>query len=359
MKHVSVSIGLIHRKIENTLVSDSVENTLGRINIYFGNCNTAHQLCFIQCIEDLLNYKISDFQANLRIIMLELERGTNHLLWMIMVLFDLGHLDIANLLIEIRKELLMARSEILGKNKISSWIVRPIYPEEDMDNIIRNLRNSLDSLNTLFESNQLNTVYRYLNQAFNPIPIEVNEYGLVGPLARSYGFKHDLRDKQSIYDKIVDPSSEYPKNIFDVKLVESISSIAVVLSIIESKPFTDQEICDYSYPLKINSYSLYSIEAPNGRLTYLVHSDNNGVIDHIRVSIPSVVNISSLSYFVKNKKLKWFPVISRIYDMGIDPLDYIQIQDESGQSFTPSAFTFRKIAQEAILQDREINLTQE
>jgi Ni,Fe-hydrogenase III large subunit len=360
MKQVSVSLGFSYRDIENNLILNKTEDVLAKMNIYFGSCSSAHQICFVQCVEDLLNHDLSDFHTKSRILMLELERGINHSLWMLMILFDLGFKEIAKILIKIRNELLSTRLELLGTRSESAWILNPIYDEEKKSSIIGKLNSSMNSLKSLHKSNQLDPVYEYIDQAFNPIHTPVNEYGLVGPLARTYGFAHELRVKQpDPIDMDIKRSSVNPVNIFDTRLRESISSINGTLTIIKTSTFTTQADIKHSHPMRINAYSIHSIEAPNGRLTYLVHTDRSGVIDHVRICIPSLVNFSSLIYFVKNKKLKWLLIISRIFDMGIDPLDHIQITDETGKSFSPTAFSFRKLAQEAILHNTEIYPPQE
>ncbi len=358
MEQVSVSLGKFYREIEHNLVSSNLEEMFSKMSIYFGNCSSAHQICLIHCVEDLINHEISEFNIKSRILVLELERCINHILWMIMVLFDLGFKDAAKEFIEVRKELISTKMEILGNRSASSWIVNPIYYEENRDNIINKLKNSMDSLNLVHNSEQLDVGHEYIDQAFNPLPKQVNEYGLVGPLARANGFKQDMRRKSPFYANVKVTTPKSPRNIFDVRLRESISSITMALEIIESNLIPARQQINYSQSLKINTYSVRSVEAPNGRLTYLIHTDGNGVIDHIRISIPCFVNLPSLKYFIKDKKLKWFPIILRIFDMGIDPLDDIQIQDEKGESVSPSAFSFRKLAQEAILQNKEINLTQ-
>lgn len=359
IKQISVSLVLAYREIENNLVSNSFEDILTKMTIFFGGCSSAHQLCFVQCVENLLGLEITDFQTKSRILMLELERAINHTLWMIMVSLDLGFQDIARLLVEIRNEMLSTRTDILGNQSVTDWILKPINYGDKRDTIISKLKISMNSLNSLSDAENLDIVFRYINQAFSPILTPANEYGLVGPLARTYGFPQNLQRKKPTSNRIVTDISESPRNIFDERLKESISSIGIVLSIIDKSQYSVQEQFKYSDPMKINSYSIHSIEAPNGRLTYLVHTDSKGNIDHIHISTPSLVNFPSLIYFLKDKNLKWFPIISRVFDMGIDPLDHIQITNEMGQSFYPAAFSFRKLAKDAILQNRKINLTQE
>ncbi len=316
---ITTYLGFNYREIEKYLIKQNYRDIYSDLAKFFNNCTAAHVINYNHCILDL--FGIKDKNNTLDNVLLELQRINNHLLWIILLLHDF---ELNN---DIIMELVSLRTHIY--DILTSKFTKGI----PIDKFITN-PSEVSSINTDPIINRLKLIRdKLLNCKLDKLT--VGSYtNCTGVIARSIEMISDGDIHAHLYQRLseIDNSIEYLNSI-DYKNLRLNRHKIEGLS------------------LRSNKYAINCIEAPNGELIYLLKTDNLGRIYHMRIAIPSMVNLPCIISKIENNDLKHLSLLIKFLDI---PLDQLIIENGSEKIY--SSIEFRKLAKEAIVNKNDIQL---
>ncbi|MCE7734371.1 MAG: hypothetical protein GPJ54_05795 [Candidatus Heimdallarchaeota archaeon] len=354
---VEVGLGYNYRNIENNLILSTPIQILADISKLFNTCTSAHQIAFAAVIEQLSNTRVNTETKFARMLLSEFERITNHLLWLGMLFMGMGRRELSLEVLHLQKNAEEIKNNLIGSGQ-SIVFNNPAYNLSQ--ELIENTEVEITALNIKLQSVSKNLDYvdclRLLNKIGPFSYAESIKYGVVGPIARAAGVKDDLRIQQPylIYDKMSLPvvvgEDGTLQEIVKIRLKEVECSISIIIQILKKCDPWEGDQREFSQVLNSNATAIVNIEAPNGRLTYFIQTNDNGQISQLRISIPSLTNFIPTIKRMLKADIRWLPTISRLFDTGIDPLDNLTVVEiETGKSKAIASHEIRHSSRISIL----------
>lgn len=361
IKFVEVGLGFHYRTLENNLIILTPDKILADIFKLFNTCTSAHQIAFATAIEQLSNSRVNVETKFSRMLLAELERVNNHLLWLGLLFMGMGRNELTNELMHLRRNAVEIQNDIIG-TKQSVILNNPAYTlsQEQIDHTKVKIIALISKIVNLTDNQDYGECLELLSNIGSFKYEESVKSGVVGPIARAAGIEKDTRKQQPylLYEEMRLPDilgeDGTLREIVKVRLKEVGGSFSIINQILhQCVPWYGVQP-NFFPVLNSDATVIVNVEAPNGRLTYYMQTDKLGKISQLRITIPSITNFIPTIKRMLGEDMKWLPTISRLIDMGIDPLENLVVFDiETGENRFVTAHEIRQSSVNSILSKNE------
>lgn len=275
-------IGYLHRGMEKMAEKMSYIQylpTVDRID-YLAGFFYSELLCRI--VEKALCIELPQKVRIIRVLLLELNRISSHLLWIGAFLMDLGATSPFFYAFREREMILRYFERITGQRMMYNYFVfggvrRDIDFLEDIEEILSILPSKLEDYEKLITENPI-FIRRTLNKGLLDKEAALN-YAITGVNLRASGIDFDYRDQDYLYKdfefkKVIlkekDAMARYKARILEIK--ESMNIIRQAMDYLKKVPVLEQKLIN-PINLKIPEGDYFAdIEAPRGLASCFVRS---------------------------------------------------------------------------------------
>ena len=267
-------IGYLHRGMEKMAEKMSYIQYLPIVDRLDYLAGFFYSELYCRTIEKALNINLSDRVKLIRVLMLELNRISSHLLWVGAFLMDLGAVSPFFYTFREREMILRFFERLTGQRMMYNYFVfggvrYDIDFIDDIENIIRVLPEKLDDYEKIITENPI-FLSRTKGKGILDSETAIN-YSITGVNLRASGVLYDLRDSDYLYNGLKfnpvimqegDSWARYKARVLEMR--ESINIISQVLDYLKDTPKFEQKLVN-PVNLKIPEGEYYSeIEAPRG-----------------------------------------------------------------------------------------------
>jgi NADH/F420H2 dehydrogenase subunit C len=290
---------------------------------------------YVLGVEKLMKIPVAERAEYIRVIMAELSRIQNHLIFVGMLLNDLGAMYTPALYAFEERELILDIFEaVSGARMMCNYfrfggVARDI-PEDAMqkikDLVYDRLQAKTDEMERLLDENEIligRLKGRTLINAEDAI-----RYSITGPVLRASGVPYDIRraDPYSIYDRFdFDVAVRYSGDMYDNYLIrfdeirQSLRILDQALKQIPAGPINSQKP---QYQVRVPVGEAYGrVEAPKGELAYYLVSNGKPNPYRYHVRPPSFVNLTALEHICRGAKIQDFVALMAMLDIVMGELD--------------------------------------
>ena len=292
---------------------------------------------YVLAVEKLLGLEIPKRGQYVRVLMAELSRLADHLLWLGMGALDLGAFTAFLYGFKEREKLYSIFEKTTGARLTTSYtrvggVLRDLYDgfEEDVNAFLSAFPKTLKEVHTLLTRNR---IWMDRTKEVGVISGEdAISYGLTGPCLRASGVEHDLR-KAEPYSSYEDFDFDVPVgdngDVYDrylVRMEEMVQSCHIIRQAMANLPEGPVNVPDNKIilPEKKDAYGhieglihhfkiimdghgvqpprgeIYSAtESPNGELGFYIVSDGSGTAYRIRIRPPSLLQYQVVPHMVE------------------------------------------------------------
>jgi NADH-quinone oxidoreductase subunit D len=310
-----------------------------------------NETAYCLAVEKLLGIQAPPRAQALRVLLMELNRISSHLVWLATTGLELGALSIMLYGFREREEILDILEDVTGLRMNHAW-VRPAGVSQDLPDgtedkiraFVADLRGKADEYETLLTNNPI-----WLERTRGIGRLELDQLidlGVTGPLLRAAGLDHDLRKAQPYcgyeqYDFEVPTATGadvYAR--YQVRMAEMRQSLRIVEQVLDSlpdgpvmvedpkvawparlalgpdglgnSPAHVRHIMGESMEALIHHFKMATegfkvppgevyvpVESPRGELGYHVVSDGGNLPYRVHVRDPSFVNLQTLPEMMK------------------------------------------------------------
>ena len=292
---------------------------------------------YVLAVEKLLGLEIPKRGQYVRVLMAELSRLADHLLWLGMGALDLGAFTAFLYGFKEREKLYSIFEKTTGARLTTSYtrvggVLRDLYDgfEEDVNAFLSAFPKTLKEVHTLLTRNR---IWMDRTKEVGVISSEdAISYGLTGPCLRASGVGHDLR-KAEPYSSYEDFDFDVPVggngDVYDrylVRMEEMVQSCHIIRQAMANLPEGPVNVPDNKIilPEKKDAYGhieglihhfkiimdghgvqpprgeIYSAtESPNGELGFYIVSDGSGTAYRIRIRPPSLLQYQVVPHMVE------------------------------------------------------------
>ena len=292
---------------------------------------------YVLAVEKLLGLEIPKRGEYVRVIMAELSRLADHLIWLGMGALDLGAFTAFLYGFREREKLYSIFEKTTGARLTTSYtrvggVLRDLYDgfEEEVNAFLSAFPKTLKEVHTLLTRNR---IWMDRTKEVGVISGEdAISYGLTGPCLRASGVEHDLR-KAEPYSSYEDFDFDVPVgdngDVYDrylVRMEEMVQSCHIVRQAMDNLPEGPVNVPDNKIilPEKKDAYGhieglihhfkiimdghgvqpprgeIYSAtESPNGELGFYIVSDGSGTAYRIRIRPPSLLQYQVVPHMIE------------------------------------------------------------
>ena len=292
---------------------------------------------YVLAVEKLLGLEIPKRGQYVRVLMAELSRLADHLIWLGMGALDLGAFTAFLYGFKEREKLYNIFEKATGARLTTSYtrvggVLRDLYDgfEEEVDAFLSAFPKTLKEVHTLLTRNR---IWMDRTKEVGVISGEdAISYGLTGPCLRASGVEHDLRKAEpysSYEDFDFDVAVGDNGDVYDrylVRMEEMVQSCHIVRQAMDNLPEGPVNVPDNKIilPEKKDAYGhieglihhfkiimdghgvqpprgeIYSAtESPNGELGFYIVSDGSGTAYRIRIRPPSLLQFQVVPHMVE------------------------------------------------------------
>ncbi len=290
---------------------------------------------YVTTVEKLMNIPVAERAEYIRVIMAELSRIQNHLIFIGMLMNDLGTMYTPSLYVFEERELILDIFEaVSGARMMCNYyrfggVVRDI-PDDILqrikDLVVERIPAKTDEMERFLNDNEI-LVGRlkgvHLINAEDAI-----KYSITGPVLRAAGVPYDLRraDPYSIYDRFdFDVAVRYNGDMMDNYLIrfdeirQSLRIIEQALKQIPQGPINSQKP---AYQVRVPAGEAYGrIESPKGELAFYVVSNGKPNPYRYHVRPASFVNLTAIEHICRGAKIQDFVALLAMLDIVMGELD--------------------------------------
>jgi NADH-quinone oxidoreductase subunit D/NADH-quinone oxidoreductase subunit C/D len=286
-------------------------------------------------VEKLMGVAVPERAEYIRVIMGELSRIQNHLIWMGMMLNDLGaYFTPALYAFEERELILDIFEAVAGSRMMCNYfrfggLARDL-PEDTLDKIkslvFDRLPVKADEFDRLLTENEI--LVSRLKGISKLTPEEAVAYSITGPVLRATGVPYDIRraEPYGIYDRfdfdvVTHPDGDmYARYL--VRLEEIRQSLRILKQAIAGLPEGPIMTGKPQYQVRVPAGEAYGrVEAPKGELGYYVISNGKPNPWRYHVRAPSFINLTALEKMCVGGKIADFVAILGTIDIVLGELD--------------------------------------
>lgn len=316
IKNCEPKIGYLHRGMEKIFESNTFFQNLPIVDRieYLSSFFCAETYCLT--VEQALTIEIPEKASYIRVLLMELNRISSHLLWLGTFMLDLGASSplfycfeqreiILNILEKISGQRMMYNFHTFGgvKSDIEKNILIEILKfTENFPNYIKNYENIITN-NPIFLTRVKDIGIITYKDAIN--------YALSGANLRASGGRYDVRKNQpyEIYNKLdfevitLSNCDSYAR--YKVRIAEMKESLKIVIQCCEflladcSKEVKNNDIKPHLIKPEKGIF-ISSVEAPRGLLSCYLYSDGTNKPDRLKWRTPSFYSVQILTKILKN-----------------------------------------------------------
>jgi NADH-quinone oxidoreductase subunit C/D len=286
-------------------------------------------------VEKLMGIEVAERAEYIRVIMAELTRIQNHLIWIGMMLNDLGTYFTPALYAFEERELILDIFEAASGSRMMcnyyrfGGVVRDV-PADALEKlkglVFDRLPDKITEFERLLSENEI-LVSRlkgigYLSTA------DAIAYSMTGPVLRASGVPYDIRraDPYGIYDRFDfevitrDECDMYARYL--VRIEEMRQSLRILEQALQNLPNGPVMSVKPQYQVRVPAGEAYGrIEAPKGELGFYVVSNGKPNPWRYHVRAPSFINLTALEKMCVGNKIADFVAILGAIDIVLGELD--------------------------------------
>ena len=310
-----------------------------------------NETAYCLAVEKLLGVEAPPRAQALRVLLMELNRVSSHLVWLATTGLELGALSIMLYGFREREEILDILEDVTGLRMNHAW-VRPAGVSQDLPDgteekiraFVADMRGKADEYEALLTNNPI-----WLERTRDIARLTLDELiglGVTGPMLRAAGLDHDLRKAQPYcgYEQyefevpVADGGDVYAR--YQVRLAEMRQSLRIVEQVLDglpggpvmvddpkigwparlalgpdglgNSPAHVRHIMGESMEALIHHFKMVTegfkvpagevyvpVESPRGELGYHVVSDGGNLPYRVHVRDPSFVNLQSAPHMMQ------------------------------------------------------------
>ncbi len=292
---------------------------------------------YVLAVEKLLGLEVPERGKYVRVLMAELSRLADHLIWLGMGALDLGAFTAFLYGFREREKLYSIFERATGARLTTSYtrvggVLRDLYDgfEEEVKAFLSEFPTALKEVHTLLTRNR---IWMDRTKEVGVVSGEdAISFGLTGPCLRASGVEHDLR-KSEPYSCYEDFDFDVPVgmngDVYDrylVRMEEMVQSADIVRQALDRLPDGPVNVPDNKIilPKKEDAYGhieglihhfkiimdghgvqpprgeIYSAtESPNGELGFYIVSDGSGTAYRIRIRPPSLLQFQVVPHMIE------------------------------------------------------------
>ena len=295
----------------------------------------ANNFGYAVAVEKLMNIPVAERADYIRVIMAELTRVQNHLVFIGNLLSDLGAMFTPALYAFEERELVLDIFEaVSGARMMCNYfrfggVVRDI-PDDVMqkikDLVFERLPAKTDEMDRFLTENEV------LVSRLSGVRVIDGEtaikYSVTGPMLRAAGVPYDIRraDPYSIYDRFEFDVAMRPNgDLYDnylIRLDEIHQSLRILQQAIKQIPQGPINSQKPVYQVRVPAGEAYGrVESPKGELGFYLVSNGKPNPWRYHVRAPSFVNITPLEQICMGKKIADFVALFGVIDVVMGELD--------------------------------------
>ncbi len=286
-------------------------------------------------VEKLMGIKVAERADYIRVIMAELTRIQNHLIWAGMMLNDLGAMYTPALYAFEERELILDIFEMTAGSRMMCNYFRFGGVARDMtEDALRKTRElvfdrlpgKVDEMDRLLTDNEV-LVSRLKGMGYLS-PEDAIRTSMTGPMLRASGVPYDIRraDPYSVYDRfefnVVSRTEGDMYARYIVRIEEMRQSLKILEQALKQIPAGPILPGKPQYQVRVQTGEAYGrVEAPKGELGYYVVSNGKPNPYRYHVRAPSFINLTALEMMCVGEKIADFVAILGAVDIVLGELD--------------------------------------
>ncbi len=290
---------------------------------------------YVTTIEKLMNIKVAERAEYIRVIMAELSRVQNHLIFIGMLMNDLGTMYTPSLYAFEERELILDIFEaVSGARMMCNYfrfggVVRDLPDfalQKIKDLVLERLPAKTDEMERFLNENEVLVARLKGIHVLNAE--DAIKYSVTGPVLRAAGVPYDLRraDPYSVYDRFdFDVAVRHNGDMMDNYLIrfdeirQSLRILEQALKQIPEGPFNSQKP---AYQVRVPAGEAYGrIESPKGELGFYVISNGKPNPYRYHVRPASFVNLQAVESMCIGSKIADFVALLAMMDIVMGELD--------------------------------------
>jgi len=328
-------VGYLHRN----------HDKIGERNTYLQNMpftdrldyfnSMSNNLGYAIAVEKLMKIQVAERAEYIRVIMAELSRVQNHLVFVGMLLNDLGAMYTPALYAFEERELILdVFEEVSGARMMCNYlrfggVVRDIQDtamQKIKDLVFNRLQEKTDEMERLLSENEV-LVSRLKGVKVVDAETAI-KYSVTGPVLRAAGVPYDLRraDPYSVYDRFdfdvcTRPSGDMMDNYL-IRIDEIRQSLRILEQALKQIPEGPINSQKPAYQVRVPAGEAYGrIESPKGELAFYLVSNGKPNPWRYHVRPASFVNITCLEEMCIGTKIADFVALLGMLDIVMGELD--------------------------------------
>ncbi len=335
---VEPRLGYAHRGIEKLAETRTFIQNLYLAERVCGICSAAHALCYVDVVEKLLGLEVPERARYIRVIVTELNRIQSHLLWLGVLMLEMGF-DTMFMYVWRDRERVLDIIELLCGNRVTYAMmtiggVRYDITDEMKPKILRMLKYVEDRTKYYIDIVNKDPLIRDRTMEVGILPPrEARELCAVGPTIRGSKIPFDIRKTApyEVYSEldfkvcVHDACDSYARTI--VRLEEILEACNIIRQCLEKMPKGPiSKPTPRRYP---PGEAMAQVEAPRGELMYYVKSDGKPKPYRLKIRTPTLANIPALCAMLKGCYVADIPIIVASIDPCIACMDRVMLVDEN------------------------------
>ncbi len=317
-----VVVGYNHRGMERALCHD-LRKSQFIVERVCGICSFHHSSCYCQGMESIASIDPPLRAKIIRVIMMELQRMTSHLLCLAHVSEASGYENLFMQFFRERDDVMQLVNRISGNRvhysmNIIGGVKRDIdeHAAKDIVDTLASLRPRLEELREIVRRDR---TFVKRTRGVGILRKEgARSYCTVGPVARASGLTYDVRqDGYAAYGVeglsyrpiFREEGDAYARTMVRMdEVMQSMDLVEQCLGLLRNGPI--------SSPLKGNptGESHARVEAPRGELYYFIKANGKPELERVKIRTPSIVNLQSLGEIIIGSELADVPVMTASID---------------------------------------------
>ncbi|MDW5564216.1 MAG: nickel-dependent hydrogenase large subunit [Methanomassiliicoccus sp.] len=314
----AINFGYTHRGMEKAMAAD-FRRTIYLSERICGICSFFHTSAYCQGMEDIYKVAAPERARYIRVVMMECQRLTSHLLALGHTAEAIGYESLFMQCFREREHIMRLVNQISGNRVHYSMntiggVRRDIVPEQQKQILVTldGLEERFAELSRVFEKDS--TVRRRMVGKGVLSTERARSYGVVGPVARASGLRQDLRE--NYYDGlgfkpvVREEGDSFARTMVRVEEVwQSIDLIREALRRMSDGPLVAIAKGNPS------GESFTRLEAPRGEMLYYIRAAGRVELERIKVKTPTFMNAAALAAMVPGSEFSDVPIIT----VSVDP----------------------------------------